>query len=257
MKRKEPSKTTYKELFALSGNFCAFPGCKQNIFEENHNLIGQICHIEAAKPDGERYNPNQTDNERAGFDNLILLCATHHLVTNDASIYTVEKLKAMKKKHEERFKDHQYLITPTELNQIISSLHERITHISKKLEEEIKSKNHYEMKVKISLLLFPNGAKMLGLTGMNTGDLPITLSHWGFGLPNGNYIPSQPVIFPGVANLPHKLLPGENVTVVMDNSWIATHLKQAGYPNTICLRGFFQDQIENKYEIMTKPFNFY
>jgi hypothetical protein len=256
-KRKEISKPTLKELFALSGNICAFPGCKQKIFEDNHNSIGQICHIEAAKPDGERYNPNQTDADRNSFNNLILLCANHHLVTNDVSIYTVEKLKAMKKRHEERFKDHPYLINPTELNQFLSLIDEKVAHLSKRLEAEIKSKNRYEMKVKISLLVFQGGANMLGITGMNTGDLPITLSHWGFGLPNGNYIPGLSTFLPGVSNLPHKLLPGESVTVAMENTRIAANLKQAGYPNTTRLRGFFQDQIENKYEIMSNPFKSY
>ena len=256
--RKEFSKTTYKELFALSGNVCAFPGCKQKIFEENHNLIGQICHIEAANPDGERYNPNQTDKERASFDNLILLCATHHMVTNDVSKYPVERLKAMKKSHEERFKDHQYLIDPIELNQILSLLDEKVARISK-LEDEIKSnsKHRYEMKVDICLLLFQGGTKMLGITGVNTGDLPITLNHWGFGLPNENYIPGLPTFLLGVSNLPYKLLPGESVTVAMENTRIAATLKQGGYPDTTRLRGFFQDQIKNKYEIMSDPFNKY
>jgi len=256
--RKEPSKTPYKELFALSGNVCAFPGCKQKMFEENHNLIGQICHIEAAEPGGERYNPHQTDKERAGFDNLILLCANHHSITNDVSKYSVEKLKAIKKIHEDRFRDHQYLIDPIELNRILSLLDEKVAHISK-LEDEIKSnsKPRYEMEVDICLLVFRGGANMLGLTGRNTGDRPITLNHWGFGLPNGNYIPGLPIFLPGITNLPHKVLPGESVTVAMENTRIADNLKQAGYKNTIFLQSFFQDQLKKKYERTTEPFNFY
>ena len=255
--RQKISDTTLKELFALSGNLCAFPNCKQKLFEDNHTLVGQICHIEAANRDGERYNPHQTAEERSSFDNLIVLCGNHHLMTNDVSKYPVEELKAMKKRHEERFKDHQYLITPAELVQIISSLNEKVAHISKKLEDEIKSKKRYEMKVKIALLVFNRGENMLGITGMNTGDLPITLSHWGFGLPNGNYIPGLPIFLPGISNLPRKLLPGESATVVMENSRIAETLIDAGFPDTTHLRGFFQDQIENKYEIMSEPFKNY
>lgn len=255
--RKKISDTTLKELFALSGNICAFPGCNQKLFEDNHNLIGQICHIEAANRDGARYNPNQSEEERASFDNLIVLCATHHLVTNDCSKYPVEKLKEIKKRHEERFKDNQYLITQIELEQIIASLNEKVAHISKKLEEEKKSKKRYELKVKITLLLSNRYENMLGITGMNTGDLPITLSHWGFGLPNGNYIPGLQMFLPGISNLPCKLFPGESVTVVMETTRIAESLKYAGFPDTTCLRGFFQDQIENKYEIMSEPFKTY
>ncbi len=256
--RKESSKTTYKELFALSGNVCAFPGCKQKMFEENHNLIGQICHIEAAEPGGERYNPHQTDKKRAGFDNLILLCANHHLITNDVSKYSVENLKAMKKNHEDRFRDHQYLIDPTELNRILSLLDEKVARISK-LEDEIKknSKPRYEMEVDIELIMVSNGLRLLGLTGRNTGDRPITLNHWGFGLPNGNYIPGLPIFLPGITNLPYKVLPGESVTVAMENTRIAENLQDAGYPNTIRLRGYFQDQLKIQYDKMTEPFNFY
>jgi hypothetical protein len=257
-KRRGITQSTIKKLFALSGNICAFPDCNQKIFDENHNPIGQICHIEAAKPGGERFNPNQTEEERASFDNLILLCANHHIVTNDVSNYPVEKLKAMKRSHEERFKDHQFVISPTELNQILASLDEKVARISK-LEEEIKSnlKPRYEMEVDICLFVFQGGAKMLGLTGMNTGDRPITLNHWGFGLPNGNYIPGLPIFLPGITNLPHKVLPGESVTVAMENTRIAANLEQAGYPNTIRLQGFFQDQLKKKYERITEPFNSY
>ncbi|GAB6285564.1 MAG: hypothetical protein STSR0009_17650 [Methanoregula sp.] len=228
------------------------------MFEENHNLIGQICHIEAAEPGGERYNPHQTDKERAGFDNLILLCANHHSITNDVSKYSVEKLKAMKKSNEDRFRDHQYLIDPAELNRILSLLNEKVARISK-LEDEIKtnSKPHYEMEVDICLLLFQGGEKMLGITGMNTGDRPITLNHWGFGLPNGNYIPGFSNMLPEFVKFPHKLLPGESVTVAMENTRIAENLEDAGYPNTIRLRGYFQDQLKKQYDRMTEPFNFY
>jgi hypothetical protein len=250
---------TIKKLFALSGNICAFPGCKQKIVDENHRIIGQICHIEAAKPSGERYNPNQTDAERDNFDNLILLCANHHLVTNDVTKYTVEKLKEMKNDHEKKFKDHPYLTNPDELNHILSSIDEKFSHLSKKIVDEIKSssKNRYEMKVDLCLILFQGDEKMLGLTGMNTGDVPITISHWGFGLPNGNYIPGLPNLLPEFAKFPYKLSPGESVTVAMENTRIAANLIQAGYTDKTCLRGFFQDQLKNKYEVMSKPFNFY
>jgi len=52
--RIQPSDKTLKKLFALSGNRCAFPGCKEFIVDEDQNLIGQVCHIEAAETGGER-----------------------------------------------------------------------------------------------------------------------------------------------------------------------------------------------------------
>ena len=37
---------------------------------------------------------------RADYDNLILLCPTHHRATDDMSLYTVEVIKEMKREHE-------------------------------------------------------------------------------------------------------------------------------------------------------------
>lgn len=100
--RLEPTPSTVKRLFALSGNKCAFPGCTQVLVDAEQHLVAQICHIEGAEPAGERYNSNQSDEERRAFENLILLCANHHLVTDDTVKYTVDVLKAMKAEHEKR-----------------------------------------------------------------------------------------------------------------------------------------------------------
>ena len=53
---------------------------------------------------GERNNPNQSDEDRRNYNNLILLCHEHHVETNDINEYTVDKLKEMKKIHEETLK---------------------------------------------------------------------------------------------------------------------------------------------------------
>lgn len=98
--RKAPTEATIKRLFALSGNRCAFPSCSQRLVDDDGNLLAQVCHIEAANPGGERYNPHQTDEQRAAFDNLILLCANHHIVTNNVERYPVAALRAMKQAHE-------------------------------------------------------------------------------------------------------------------------------------------------------------
>jgi hypothetical protein len=102
MSRLPPTPATIKQLFALSGNLCAFPGCNQQIIQDGM-VVGQICHIEAAELGGERFNPNQTDEERRSFDNLILLCSIHHTITNDVVKYPVEVLQKMKADHEGKF----------------------------------------------------------------------------------------------------------------------------------------------------------
>ncbi len=60
----------------------------------------EICHIEAAEENGERWNPSMTDEERRHFSNLVLLCPNHHVETDDVKKYTVEVLKEMKSNHE-------------------------------------------------------------------------------------------------------------------------------------------------------------
>lgn len=41
-----------------------------------------------------------SDQDRADFQNLLLLCPNHHIETNDPSKYSVERLRAMKREHE-------------------------------------------------------------------------------------------------------------------------------------------------------------
>jgi hypothetical protein len=43
-------------LFRNAGGRCAFPNCNKPILDENNRLKGEICHIEAAMPKGERFN---------------------------------------------------------------------------------------------------------------------------------------------------------------------------------------------------------
>ncbi|MEB9694857.1 hypothetical protein [Bacillus thuringiensis] len=104
-KRLDPKKDTLRELYLKSGNRCAFPGCEKTILNDKGNVVGQICHIEAALPGGERFNPNQTNEERRQASNLLLLCYEHHIETNDVKEYTVKRLKKMKKNHEKTYGD--------------------------------------------------------------------------------------------------------------------------------------------------------
>lgn len=97
-----------KQLYALSGNECANPLCNNKlVFPDDNAKDDQICHIEAASPDGPRFNPNQTDEERRGFDNLILLChKCHDMIDNNPDKYTVEILKKWKQDHEAKYKNN-------------------------------------------------------------------------------------------------------------------------------------------------------
>ena len=102
VKRLNPTENTKKHLYLESGNACAFPNCSQKLIDENGHYIGQICHIEAAETGGQRFNPNQTNEQRRHISNLMLMCPNHHKLTDDVIKYTVDKLKKMKADHERK-----------------------------------------------------------------------------------------------------------------------------------------------------------
>ena len=104
-KRLEPTGEVLRELFLKSGNLCAFPGCKSFMMNEEGVFVGQICHIEAAIPGGERFNEKASNEQRREIGNLMLMCYEHHTVTNDIEKYSAPRLKEMKQQHEAKFYD--------------------------------------------------------------------------------------------------------------------------------------------------------
>ena len=62
-----------KELYAKSGNCCAFSGCNEQLFE-NAN-IGQICHIQGVNSGSARYNPDLPEEVVNGIATKIKLVA--------------------------------------------------------------------------------------------------------------------------------------------------------------------------------------
>lgn len=105
VKRLEPTKEILRELFLKSGNECAYPGCTHKIISSSGVFLAQICHIEAANEGGERFNPNQTNEQRRSFSNLLLMCHAHHKITDDVNVYTVERMRDIKSQHESKFTD--------------------------------------------------------------------------------------------------------------------------------------------------------
>ena len=113
-----PAKTL-RLLYAHSGNCCAYEGCHNPIFEDDGTLTGECCHIESYSPEGPRYNIQQSNEERNGYDNLMLMCARHHkIIDNHPEQYSVEKLKHMKATHEDQYKVQQLEATDIMLKQL-------------------------------------------------------------------------------------------------------------------------------------------
>jgi hypothetical protein len=79
---REYRQGTRMALAVLSGGTCYFPRCDRPIliFLKEHPdpfVECQIAHIRDAK-EGNRYDPDMSDEERRSFPNLILLCKPHH-----------------------------------------------------------------------------------------------------------------------------------------------------------------------------------
>lgn len=100
MKRGQ-SASEIKRLFAASGGRCAFADCPTNLVTESGALLAEIAHITASSPGGPRFDPVQPEKQRHGFENLILLCPTHHaLIDSDPRRYDARTLREMKALHE-------------------------------------------------------------------------------------------------------------------------------------------------------------
>ncbi len=109
------SPKTLKVLFALSGNQCAHPDCKNPVIvpptEESDALVlNQISHIYALNEDGPRGKAGLTEKELNAPENLVLFCPTHHgIIDGQHETYPADTLKQWKQTHE--FEIHKRLST--------------------------------------------------------------------------------------------------------------------------------------------------
>ena len=105
-KRLTPKPEVLRELYILSGNNCAMPDCNNVIIDHAGVVVGHVCHIEAAMPDGPRFNFNQTNDQRRALSNLVLMCAGHHAQIDSKKHekkWTVAALQKIKAGHEKKF----------------------------------------------------------------------------------------------------------------------------------------------------------
>lgn len=95
-----------KRLWGLSASRCAFPDCRQELVEATSDgqgsvLVGAEAHIVGRSSDGPRGISDLGEVERDSYDNLILVCARHHIVVdNDVAAYPTDRLLAFKADHE-------------------------------------------------------------------------------------------------------------------------------------------------------------
>lgn len=113
-----------KALLARTGNKCAMQNCDHPLFNDNNLFVAQLAHIEAVSPKWKRYNPQQTNEERNSYDNLLFLCYRHHKEIDSNEAYTVEVLKKIKTSHELKFNESTFSIPDA----ILKSTLEEIEH---------------------------------------------------------------------------------------------------------------------------------
>lgn len=108
--RRNYAPRVIKLLFMKGGQHCNYPNCPNVLVADasdtdEHAVLAEIAHIEAASDDGPRPNPSLTPAQRNSYDNLILLCAHHHnLVDAQPSTYTADDLRTWKRSAEQRTK---------------------------------------------------------------------------------------------------------------------------------------------------------
>lgn len=100
------SDKTRKLLWGRSGNRCAI--CQNQLIadatkSDDESVVADECHIISPKPNGPRHDLQFPAEGFDSYDNLILLCRTHHKMIDDQTTrYTPEKLRQIKAQHEQR-----------------------------------------------------------------------------------------------------------------------------------------------------------
>ncbi len=109
-RNKAPSDNTIRILCSKAAGMCEFEGCNKRLFYDNVTLSqfnnAYVAHIVASSAKGPRGDAVLSAQLSDKLENLMLMCADHHKLidqpTSGPRDYPVEKLKAMKKAHEEK-----------------------------------------------------------------------------------------------------------------------------------------------------------
>ena len=97
-----------KILWGASGNRCAFTDCRALLVHEEDEpntmdkvVFGEEAHIVARVRGGPRGESDLPAEDRDRYENLVLLCRTHHrLIDKAPNDYPVERIVEMKEAHE-------------------------------------------------------------------------------------------------------------------------------------------------------------
>lgn len=130
MASRSYSDRTIKLLFGRVGR-CAFPDCCQPVTDHVANaniVVGEIAHICGLNPGSERHDPTLTSAQLNEYENLVVLCPTHHHAYADGAFnaYSADILRQWKSDEEawfeKRMRDEMPRVTFTELEIVMKAM---------------------------------------------------------------------------------------------------------------------------------------
>lgn len=101
---------TIAKLWAKAAGRCEYDGCNKLLYKDDltSEEINRafVAHIVAASPDGPRGDATLSAQLVDDIDNVMLMCHDHHRLIDreQVSEHSVERLREMKKKHEDRIR---------------------------------------------------------------------------------------------------------------------------------------------------------
>lgn len=107
------SAQTRKLLWGRAHNMCSFATCWQALTADEVDartgkafavVVGEEAHIRSGSPGGPRYDPDYPSADFDKYENLMLLCPTHHSLidAHDGDAYDVDTLVKLKRRHEDQ-----------------------------------------------------------------------------------------------------------------------------------------------------------
>lgn len=123
--RDDFNQKTKKLLEERAGNRCSKPGCGirtrgASSDDDGTINVGYGAHITAASPNGPRYEPTLTNEQRKHYSNGIWLCGTHaKLVDSDEAYFTVKELYSWKRAAEKRSFEEVVSSSPRSIGELL------------------------------------------------------------------------------------------------------------------------------------------
>ncbi|HCA5287279.1 HNH endonuclease signature motif containing protein [Acinetobacter baumannii] len=168
-----------KILWANAAGFCSFDGCNIRVtgIADGPYTLGEMAHIKGNRSGSNRYDPQQSDSDRHDYNNLILLCPTHHTLIDkpeNEATYTVDVLLDMKKRHEETVLAKLNEVEINNLDELKYKINQYLTDnynawnqygpLSERAQKNPQSESLYETWVQVrSEIIVPNNRAIKGL----------------------------------------------------------------------------------------------